>query len=231
MLRAELQALSHAPERAWSGARAAGNATKAAWSYEKTAKLNGTNSALAQQQKETVARAVFRVLAVPRDLGEFGMGRRRKRRGSVFFFRGFEFCVFFLLVRARRQPSIPEKARASNISVVFCRATRPFRTRVSRNSKQRRAIDCGLSEWRSRRRSRVNEIEIKTGRLGKKSNGGGGKGGGRGSIFLSLTLAKPDLCPQKNYLIIIKNRPPPPSRLPRRRDLQPQRSSRHEPGR
>ena len=70
MLRAELGALARAPERAWSSARAAGNATKAAWNYEKTAKLNGTSSALAQQQKETVARAVFRVLAVPRDLGE-----------------------------------------------------------------------------------------------------------------------------------------------------------------
>ena len=78
MLRAELQALAHAPERVWSGARAAGNATKAAWSYEKTVKMNGTNSALAQQQKETVARAVFRVLAVPRDLGEFGGGGEDK---------------------------------------------------------------------------------------------------------------------------------------------------------
>ena len=65
--------------RVYNGARAAGNATKAAWSYEKTVKLNGTNSALAQQQRETVARAVFRVLAVPRDLGEFweeGEGKR-----------------------------------------------------------------------------------------------------------------------------------------------------------
>ena len=71
MLRAELRALSETPVRVYNSARAAGNATKAAWSYEKTVKLNGTNSALAQQQRETVARAVFRVLAVPRDLGEF----------------------------------------------------------------------------------------------------------------------------------------------------------------
>ena len=70
MLKAELQALARSPERVYNGARAAGNATKAAWNYEKTVKLNGTNSAMAQQQKETVARAVFRVLAVPRDLGE-----------------------------------------------------------------------------------------------------------------------------------------------------------------
>jgi len=106
MLRAELGALSHTPERVYNGVRAAGNATKAAWSYEATAKLakvNGGNSsaavaasALAQQQKETVARAVFRVLAVPRDLGEGVLGGRRGRekrkreRKNVFW---FFFCA------------------------------------------------------------------------------------------------------------------------------------------
>ena len=98
MLRAELQALSQTPRRVADGARAAGNATKAAWSYGTTVKLNGTNSALAQQQRETVARAVFRVLAVPRDVGEFGSGGGGRREKKI--------------VRAReRQPSIGKKKK------------------------------------------------------------------------------------------------------------------------
>ena len=111
MLRAELQALSRAPERAYNGARAAGNATKAAWSYEKTAKLNGASSALAQQQKETVARAVFRVLAVPRDLGKCG-GRRREERSF------FQFS-FFLRARAFGGSGNPRfvRSRASKHTV------------------------------------------------------------------------------------------------------------------
>ena len=98
MLRAELQALSHAPERAYSNARAAGNATKAAFAYDyanAVAKFSGNNSSavttsmLAQQQKETVGRAVFKVLAVPRDLGE---ERERERE---------EVLGFFLLLSSR----------------------------------------------------------------------------------------------------------------------------------
>ena len=117
MLRAELRALSETPVRVYNGARAAGNATKAAWSYEKTVKLNGTNSALAQQQRETVARAVFRVLAVPRDLGEFWEEGEGKRD-------------FFL--RARCNPGPASKARAGIATAPNCKTTRHFRNRFLR---------------------------------------------------------------------------------------------------
>lgn len=68
MIVEEFRALRKTPQWALNSAGETINATKAAFAYPSTAKLQGANSALAQQQKETVARAVFRVLLPARDV-------------------------------------------------------------------------------------------------------------------------------------------------------------------
>ena len=149
MLRAELQALAHAPERVWSGARAAGNATKAAWSYEKTVKMNGTNSALAQQQKETVARAVFRVLAVPRDLGEFGGGGEEKKKSEKKKKKKLARAPATLESADQGLATIDSTSIATRLSFFDFE----FSTELKNN--ERCSIDCLLRKRRSRKNAKA----------------------------------------------------------------------------